>query len=167
MPTTFYGWIDNKKIYEVIKNEYNEEDQKKIYNLLHFKVQNKLSDEKEIKPPQGINKWTPDVYKKEQETKTHTFVSVLYKTQYSAHDKINRLQKYIDQINYKYAINLKINFYYNTLKGYKFILYFGDYSTSTSTNISFDNTKLNEYICIWNRIKDKFSNEQPQVHFWT
>lgn len=166
MPTAIYGWVDSKNIYEVIKNEYSEEDQKKLYNLLHYKVQNKLNDNKDIKPYQGINKWTPDVYRKEQEDNKSTFVTVLYKTQYSAYDKINRIQKYLDQLNYKYAVNLKINFYYNTVKGYKFILYFGDFITNTSTLISFDNNKLNEYINIWNRIKDKFSNESPQVHFW-
>jgi len=167
MPTAIYGWVDNKNIYELIKNEYSEEDQKKLYNLLHYKVQNKLNDNKDIKPNQGINKWTPDVFKKEQETNNFSFVSVLYKTQYSAYDKINRLQNLIDRLNYKYAINLKINFYYNNIKGYKFILYFGDYSTNTSNLISFDNNKLNEYIGTWTRIKDKFLNNPPQVHFWS
>lgn len=166
MPTAIYGWVDNKNIYELIKNEYSEEDQKKLYNLLHYTVQKKLNDNKDIRPNQGINKWTPDVYKKEQEENKPTFISVLYKTQYSAYDKINRLQTLIDRLNYKYAINLKINFHYNSVKGYKFILYFGDFMTSTSTQISFDNQKLNDYTGTWNRIKDKFPNDPPQVHFW-
>ena len=166
MPTAIYGWVDNKNIYELIKNEYSEEDQKKLYNLLHYKVQNKLNDNKDIKPIQGINKWTPDVFKKEQETNKPSFISILYKTQYSAYDKINRLQQFIDRLNYKYAINLKINFYYNGVKGYKFILYFGEYLTNTTNLISFDNNKLTEYIGTWNRIKDKFQHDAPQVHFW-
>lgn len=166
MPTAIYGWVENKNIYELIKNEYSEEEQKKLYNLLHYKVQNKLNDNKDIKPNQGINKWTPDVYKNEQETNKSTFISVLYKTQYSAYDKINRLQACVDRLNYKYAINLKINFFYNSVKGYKFVLYFGDYLTNNSTQISFDPQKLTDYTNTWNRIKDKFSNDPPRVHLF-
>jgi hypothetical protein len=162
MPSLFYGWFDNKNIYELIKGEFSEEEQKKLYNLLHFKIENKLSNEKPIKPFTGINKWTPNIYAKELETKETTFVSILYKTKYSAYDKIYKLQKYIDKINYKYAMNLKINFYYKDLGGYKFLLYFGE-PVYKNNIVSFDANKLTEYINTWNRVKDKFKME-PTVH---
>ncbi|HJZ23271.1 MAG TPA: hypothetical protein VJ201_02350 [Candidatus Babeliales bacterium] len=163
MPSLIYGWFDNKNIYELIKDEFSEEEQKTLYNLLHFKIENKLSNEKPIKPYTGVNKWTPDVYKKELETQNTTFVTTLYRTKYSAYDKINKLQKYIDKINYKYAVNLKINFYYKEMRGYKFILYFGDYIYDRNTIVSFDANKLTEYIGTWNRVKDKFKIE-PMIH---
>jgi len=159
MPSIIYGWFDSKVIYELIKDEFVEEEQKKLYNLLHFNIQNKLNNEKPIKPYTGINKWTPDVYQKEVETKTTTFITTLYRTKYSAYDKINKLQTYIDKLNYKYAINLKINFYFKELKGYKFILYFGDYVYHPKEVVSLEANKLTEYIGTWNRIKDKFKIE--------
>ena len=155
MAQIIYGWVGEKDIYEVLKNNFSEEDQKKIYNILHFSIQKALPDKKPIKPMKGINNWTPEVYKKEKMENKQTFITTLYKISFSAYHKINSLQKYVDIINCKHGINLNVNFYYNEFKGYVFILYFGNhqpFNKSFLTTLDFE--KVNEYTRTWNRVKD-------------
>lgn len=155
MAQIIYGWVGEKDIYEVLKNNFSEEDQKKIHNILHYSIQKTLPDKKPIKPNKGINNWTPEVYKKEKLENNHTFISTLYKLSFSAYHKLNSLQKYIDIINCKYAINLNINFYYNQYQNYIFILYFGNHSQHVNKYLStIDFDKVNEYTKTWNRVKD-------------
>lgn len=154
MPQIIFGWTGPKDIYDVLKSDFTEEEQKKIYNILNFGVNKKLEDGKPIRPNKGINKWTPDVYKAEKAENKQTFISLLYKTKFSAYNKINCLQKYVDIINCKYAVNLKINFSYSLSGYYTFILYLGDCSTEIKHQSSIEFDKINEYTNTWNRVKD-------------
>ena len=144
MPQLIYGWVGEKDIIELLKNVFSEEEQKKIYNILHYKIEKLFPDKREIKPISGINKWTPNIYKKEQIDNTPTIVSTLYKISFSAYNKINSLQKYIDIINCQYGINLNINFHFNPLKGYVFILYFGNCSQNNNYSPTLDFEQIME-----------------------
>lgn len=157
MSQTIFGWVGAKDIYEFLKQEFKEEnDQKKINNILTFKIQTKLTDEKLIKPNVGVNKWTVDTYRDEIKNKKPTFISLLYRTKYSAYNKIYSLQKYIDLINCKYGSNLKINFHYNEARRiYTFILYFSE----PGKDISYD--QISGYIKTWNRIKNNLNDALP------
>lgn len=155
MVQIIFGWRGTE-ILDLLKQlEYfSENDLKKISNILTFKIETK-----NIKPPIGINKWTPDIYETEVKDQKSTFITRLYQTKYSAYDKINRMQKYISMINCKYGTNLTLNFNYNP-KGYTFILHFGDCSSNDksltgSSNMEVD--KISEYINIWDRVKSTFS----------
>ena len=133
-------------------------DQKRISNTLNFKIQTKLDNDRPINPHNGINKWTVSVFKNEIKEKKPSFISVLYRTKYSAYNKLYTLQKYIDIINCKYAANLKINFHYNSLKKkYTFILYFGD----TDKNLSYD--QIQGYIKTWERMKNNGFSVDPSL----
>jgi hypothetical protein len=165
MVQIIFGFI-NKDIYEVLKDNFPEEDQKKIYNILCYTIQKTLPDKKQIKPLKGINQWTPDAYKKaklqDQIENKQSFISVLYKTNFSAYQKINSLQKYVDIINCKHGINLNINFHYDGFK-YTFLLYFGQHSTYNKNVTTLDFDKVNEYVKTYNRVKDILKIE-PKIY---
>ena len=164
MSYTLFGWVGGDNIYKCIKNEFNEADQKKINHILTYKVKDKLDTDnaKPIKPNKGLNKWTIDVYKEEIKNKKPTFISLLYRTNYSAYNKLYSMQKYIDLINCKYAVNLKINFHYNEIKKqYTFILHFGE--IFMNGQIPFDS--LMNYLKMWGRIKDKFTGSPTVCSF--
>ena len=76
MSKTLFGWT-GPEIYECIKHEFKEEDQKKISNTLNYKIQIKLDNDKPITPNNGINKWTVSVYKEEMKEKKPSLVYVL------------------------------------------------------------------------------------------
>ena len=76
MSQTFFGWI-SPNIYECIKHEFNEDDQKRINNTLNYKIQTKLDNDNLIIPIYGINKRTVSVYKEEMKDKKPSFMSVL------------------------------------------------------------------------------------------
>ena len=154
MPQIIFGWTGPKDIYDVLKSDFTEEEQKKIYNVLNFSVNKKLEDGNPIKPLKGINKWTQDMYRKDKAENKQTFISLLYKTKFSAYNKLNNLQKYVDIINCKYAVNLNINFYYSSSGYYTFILYLGECSKEVKYQSSIEFDKINEYTNTWNRVKD-------------
>lgn len=155
MAELIYGWVGANNILDFLKCEFtSENDQKKLNSLLNFKIQTKLND-KDIKPSKGINKWDVDLYNQYKTQKTYNYVTLLYKVQYSAYDKINRLQKFVDIINYKYAVNLKINFYYNGSK-YTYILYFNNSPNSKQRFESISNEKIKEFNSCWQRIEHVF-----------
>jgi hypothetical protein len=164
MGEIFFGWLGSQKIYDFMSYEFNEEIKKKIYNLLFFKIETKMG-QKVINPPKGINQWLPEKYEDEIATKKPTFISTLYKTTYSAYDKIYKMSKYVNLINCKYAVNLKINFHFSQkgYDGYTFILYFDSHVKVINYVASMDLEKMSHYLTIWNRLKEKFKIE-PKIH---
>ncbi|QKF93608.1 hypothetical protein QKU48_gp0150 [Fadolivirus algeromassiliense] len=158
---TIFGWAGSNDIFEVVKMEFPEEECKKIYSNLFFKVetQNKNSKkiDKTIRPFKGINNLMPDKFLEEKNQKDKSITSYLYSIKYSAYDKIFRMKKYIDLINCKYCTGLKFNFCY-TNKGYTFLMYFDEPSKN-----NLDMQKLNGYLSQWNRMKDIFKLD-PKIY---
>ena len=162
MPQIIFGWVGEKDIIEVLNNLFTDEDQQKIYNLLHFAINHKFQDGTPITITLGINNATPDVYINEKKLGENNSITKLYDVKFSAYNKIYCLQKYINLINCKYGINLNINFHYYPMK-YTFILYFGKHSIGDPNKSSLDFEQINENIKSWNRIKDIFKLE-PKIY---
>lgn len=158
---TIFGWAGSDDIFEVLRQEFSENDCKILYNTLFFKIEtqnkNSTKPDKSIRPNRGINNWIVDKYIEERKTKEKTIISYLYGINYSAYDKIYRLRKFIDLINCKYCTGIKLNFCYSH-KGYTFLMYFDEPSKN-----NIDMQKLNGYISQWGRMKDKFKLE-PKVY---
>lgn len=153
---SIFGWAGGGEIFEVLRQEFDEEKCKMIYNILFYRVETKVGG-KTIKPFVPINNLLPWQYAEEKGKKEKTVVSYLYGVKYSAYDKINRLQQYIDVLNCKYCTGLKINFAHSS-KGYTFLMYF-DEPCKGSMKLC----KVMEYAVQWDRMKAKFTNE-PQIH---
>jgi hypothetical protein len=164
MPEIIFGWSGKESIYNVLKQEFPEKDQQKMYHIIYFKIETTYKGKdgpKNIKPKTGINPWTVENYQENVHNKTKNIVTFLYGINYSAYQKIYTLQKYIDVINCKYAVNLKINFHYDPSKpknNYTFILYFEKPSTN-----QIDIQTIDTYMKQWQRIKQLFIIE-PKIH---
>lgn len=158
---SIFGWSGANEIFEILRQEFDETECKKIYNILFFKIQTIGNNKKPINQFKQINNLLPDQYIEEKKNGgKKTIISYLYETKYSAHDKINRLKKYADLLNCKYCTSLKINFHYGN-RGYTYLMYFGDPSKD-----NIEVSKLNSYLDQWNRMKNKFTLE-PKVHLIT
>lgn len=153
----FFGWGGAHDIFEVLRQEFSEDECKKIYNTLFYNVESKgkTADDKPINiiPQREINTWTPEFYDLERKNPVKTSASIYYNIKYSAYSKIYRLRKYVDLINCKYYTSLKLNFHYGNY-GYTFLMYF-----EMPHNLTMDISKYNDYLVQWGRMKDKFKLE--------
>lgn len=169
MAGVIFGWIGSQDIYNFLKNEFNEQDMKKIYNILFFKIETK-----DIKYNNtGMNQDTIDKYyelkKKDKNDDNNKDIKDIkdkndkliknYQSKYSAYNKILSMYKYLNIINLKYGVNLKINFHHYLSKD-TFVLYFGEFLENI--NVS----KMMEYLNTWDRLKKKFDIE-PKIHYIT
>lgn len=109
-----FGWFDNESIYNLLSKFLDEKDCKQVNQLLNFKT-----EFKDVLFLYNFNQYPYEDHLIVNEKGT-------YDIKYGPYYKIRYLQKYVDKINWKKMVNLKINFH-RSCNSVKYLLYFGDH----------------------------------------
>ena len=141
MSIIVYGWIGNSLINNIIGTDLNDKEKKFLTNTLSF-----LPKSTPLSP--GFNTELPSHYNEFKKLGINNDFVKKYEAKFSIYNKLLFLQKYLDRLNFKYAINLKISFNWSIIGSYEYILFIDNYKITN--NIS--NTYLNQLNTYWQRI---------------
>jgi hypothetical protein len=192
MTDIIFGWYGSESICNVLSKEFNDEDKKKIHNILYYSIQKKYSNGKDINTRTYINNYTIDKYKKAMhdyknvidsykliiESKKDEDESKEVDNEYIIKNKLKKYDHIIELYNIKYSAHNKLR----SLQKYVDII---NCKYQTNLNINFYYNKdyifilyfgnpifthnnlqleiINEFVKNWNRVKNNF-NKEPEIY---